>query len=241
MPSESAAGGPTPPLLPDLRRDRATFLEAVRREISRRAPEDAIRRALRDPRVITSLDRYAALVYERSGKQSLIAERDRARIYTRHVLDSLNPLGIVTAAPRSLLDVGSGAGFPGVPLAIVWSGTRVTLLESRERKVGFLERAIRELSLGNAVAVGARLEEYGRGRPAGAADMVTIRAVGGLPEILSHASRVAGPGAAWVYFVGSGERVEAVLASLHGTPFDAAPRGGLFGGTLLVGGFPSVA
>jgi 16S rRNA (guanine(527)-N(7))-methyltransferase RsmG len=235
MPSASAADGPAPSPPPELRSDRAAFLAAVQREASRLAPEHPLRKALQDPRVISSWDRYAGLVYTRSARQSLVAERDRARLYTRHILDSLNPLDLCTPPPRSLLDIGSGAGFPGIPLAIVWSDTRVTLLESRERKVGFLERAIRELALGNVIAVEARLEDYGRDRSSGGADVVTIRAVGGLGKLLPHASRAAAPGATWVYFLGSGERAEAVLGSLNGTPFAARPRTGLFGGTLLVG------
>lgn len=237
MPSESAAGGLHPALPARLRSDRAAFLDAIQREAARRSPGDPIRSALQDPKRIAAWDRYAGLVHSRSARQSLIAARDRDRIFTRHILDSLNPLEVLEPAPRSLLDIGSGAGFPGIPLAIACGGTRVTLLESRERKVGFLERALRDLSLGNAVAVGLRLEDYARKRARGLFEAVTIRAVGGLADLLGDASRVAEPGARWVYFVGSRERGDAVLASLQGTPFEGAARTGVFGGALLVGTF----
>lgn len=166
-----------------------------------------------------------------------MAKGDRARIYTRHILDSLSPLEILAPAPSSLLDVGSGAGFPGIPLAIAWNVTRVTLLESRGKKVGFLERAIRDLALANVTAIPARLEECGRGWRTDPVEAVTIRAVAGLPKLLGQASRVARPGARWVHFVGSSERAERVLATLDAASLQAKVKPGLFGGVLLVGVF----
>jgi 16S rRNA (guanine(527)-N(7))-methyltransferase RsmG len=237
MPSESSAGGPPPPFPPELGPDRAAFRISLEREVAHRPHGDPIRLVLQDPRTLASWDRYACLVYAYSARLSLVARGDRSRIYTRHILDSLNPLGILIPAPTSLLDVGSGAGFPGIPLAIAWSETRVTLLESRGKKVGFLERVIRELPLVGAAAIPARLEEYGRGLRAEPVEAITIRAVAGLPSLLRQAAPVARPGARWVYFVGSGERAEKVLASLEASHLPAVVKPGLFGGTLLVGTF----
>src|SRR5467141_3666159 len=86
------------------------------------------------------LARFGQLVYTQVAQLSLVARGDRTVLYTRHILDSLNPLDIQSPPPPSALDIGSGGGFPGIPLAIVWPGTRVTILESREKKAGFLEQ-----------------------------------------------------------------------------------------------------
>ncbi|HXF59777.1 MAG TPA: RsmG family class I SAM-dependent methyltransferase, partial [Candidatus Saccharimonadales bacterium] len=108
------------------------------------------------------LARFGQLVYTQVAQLSLVARGDRTVLYTRHILDSLNPIDLQTPPPASALDIGSGGGFPGIPLAIVWPGTRVTILESKEKKAGFLERAVRELGIRNVAVACGRLEEYGR-------------------------------------------------------------------------------
>src|SRR5207249_8154698 len=125
----------------------------------------------------------------------LVARGDPTPLYTRHILDSLNPLDIQSPPPPSALDIGSGGGFPGIPLAIVWPGTRVTILESREKKAGFLERAVRELGIRNVTVACGRLEEYGRSWTAEPHRAVYVRALGDLPDVLRSAERVAVPGA----------------------------------------------
>src|SRR5882762_6599859 len=160
------------------------------------------------------LARFGQLVYTQVAQLSLVARGDRTVIYTRHILDSLNPIDIQSPPPSSALDIGSGGGFPGIPLAIVWPGTRFTILESREKKAGFLERAGRELGLRNVTVVCARLEEYGRSWTAEPHRTVYVRALGDLPEVLRSAERVAVPGAEWIYFLGAGAAPDEVLAPL---------------------------
>ena len=125
------------------------------------------------------LARFGQLVYTQVAQLSLVARGDRTVLYTRHILDSLNPLDIQSPPPPSALDIGSGGGFPGIPLAIVWPGTRVTILESREKKAGFLERAVRELGIRNVTVACGRLEEYGRSWTAEPHRAVYVRALGG--------------------------------------------------------------
>ena len=241
MPSASAAGAGPGSLPPSLEADRRAFVAALRSTTEGLRPGDPRRGWLQDGRALELWDRYAAIVHEYSERLAIVARGDRGRLYTRHIMDSLNPLGLFDAPPDSILDVGAGGGFPGVPLAIAWPRTRVTLLESREKKAGFLEMVIRELALSNARAICARLEEYGNGqRTVERFDAVTIRAVGGLPELLLGAQRACAPGATWIYFVGSGERVEGLARSLEVAGFASDRRLGLFDGVLLVGRFPSV-
>ena len=220
-----------PPLPPDLAKD----FERFRRTLLERDGVLPI-----SPSVLESaIDRfreYGRLLHQRAASLSLVSKGDRHQIYTRHVLDSLNPIATFPEPPESAWDIGSGGGVPGIPLAIVWPGTRVTLLESRERKAGFLEQAVRSLRLSNVRVVCARLEDL---RPAAAAERgqaVLIRALGGLGEILARSSRLAGEQASWVYFLGD-RAPEAVLSPDEQRLWGAAVASGTFGGRLLRGRF----
>jgi 16S rRNA (guanine(527)-N(7))-methyltransferase RsmG len=186
---------------------------------------------------IPRLTRYGHLVYSQTAKLSLIAKGDRASVFTRHVLDSLNPLSLFREPPATAIDVGSGAGFPGIPLAIAWPGSTITLVESRERKAGFLERAVRDLGIRNVKVACLRLEDYGktsRAIPQGAA---FIRAVGGLPELLRALGPLCLPGSRWVYFLGAGTPAEATIGTLGAPGHGAAVEAGSLDGRLLVGTF----
>lgn len=185
--------------------------------------------------------KYGRLVHDSSASLALISDGDRSSVYTRHVLDSLNPLSLFKAPPASLLDVGSGAGFPGIPLAIVWPKTTVILLESREKKAGFLERAVRELGLRNVRVVCGRLEDSERDWRAGPAASVFVRAVGNLPHVLSHAVGRATPDATWVYFLGAGTEAGPIVSSLAAVRIRARVEAGSFGGRLLTGSFGGAA
>lgn len=169
----------------------------------------------------------------------MISDGDRSTVYTRHVLDSLNPIALFDTPPASALDIGSGAGFPGIPLAIAWPETTVVLLESREKKAGFLERATRELGLKNVRVVCARLEDAAMDwRVAEPTDAVFVRAVGDLPHILEHARPRARAGATWAYFLGAGSDEAPTVAALAASGLEAKVAPGLFGGRLLTGSFP---
>jgi 16S rRNA (guanine527-N7)-methyltransferase len=239
MPSESAAGPGPGPLPASLEADRRAFLAALKTTVEGLQAGDPRQGWLRDSRALALWDRHVAIVHGYSERLAIVARGDRGRLYSRHVLDSLNPLGLFDAPPASMLDIGSGGGFPGIPLAIAWPQTRVTLLESREKKVGFLEMVVRELALSNARAVCARLEEYGEGRRTEERfAAIAIRAVGGLPDLLRRARPICAPGATWIYFVGSGDRGESLGRELEPAGFAAELRAGLFGGVLLTGRLP---
>jgi 16S rRNA (guanine(527)-N(7))-methyltransferase RsmG len=181
---------------------------------------------------LTLFTRFGLEVYEHARRTSLIARGDRSQIFTRHVLDSLNPLSLFESSPRAILDVGSGGGFPGIPLAIAWPRTSVTLLESRDRKAGFLEMAVRDLGLKNVKVVCDRLERFtpvGEARP----EAAFIRAIGGLPEVVSTLSRISAEGGRWVYFLGGETSADVLREDLAG--IEAREEPGLFGGRLLWG------
>ena len=123
-------------------------------------------------------------------------------------------------------------------MAIVWPGTRVTILESREKKAGFLERAVRELGIRNVTVACGRLEEYGRSWTAEPHRAVYVRALGDLPDVLRSAERVAVPGAEWIYFLGADTSPDLLIEQLGPTGEWASVLPGAFGGRLLRGYFP---
>jgi 16S rRNA (guanine527-N7)-methyltransferase len=106
-----------------------------------------------------------------------------------HFADSLSALPLIDRSARqSVADVGSGAGFPGLPLAIVLEHAQLDLVESTGRKCRFIERAIDALDQRNARAICARAEDWARAGGAGRYDLVLARAVGPLATLVEYAS-----------------------------------------------------
>jgi 16S rRNA (guanine527-N7)-methyltransferase len=140
------------------------------------------------PEQAAHFDTYARLLAEWNVHTNLTAITAPNEVEIRHFLDSLS---IVKAADLKagtrIIDVGSGAGFPGLPLAIVFPQIKGTLLEATGKKVAFLEHLIDEFSLINVQAVHARAEEAGQ-MPAHRAkyDLVLARAVARLPSLLEY-------------------------------------------------------
>jgi 16S rRNA (guanine527-N7)-methyltransferase len=89
----------------------------------------------------------------------LLGSADPRWIVDRILLDSLLFLRVLEPGTQHVLDAGSGAGVPGIPLRIVSPGLRMTLVESRQRRVSFLSTVVRELSLSETRVIGARLED----------------------------------------------------------------------------------
>ena len=120
---------------------------------------------------------------------NLTAITDLDDMLVRHLLDSLAIAPFVRGG--SLLDVGSGGGFPGVPLAIVNPRLNVTLLDSRGKRVEFLRSAVAALDLGNVSVVKRRVEDY---RPASKFDTLATRAFASLARTLKLTAGLHRPG-----------------------------------------------
>ncbi len=131
---------------------------------------------------------YVALLARWNAAYNLTAVRDPAEMVPRHLLDSL-AIRPWVRGPR-LLDVGTGPGLPGIPLAIADPDLQVVLLDANGKKVRFCRQAVVELGLGNVEVVQARVEAY---RPAAAFATVTARAVADLPSLLAVVSHLVGP------------------------------------------------
>jgi len=137
-------------------------------------------------RLLAHLD----LLDDWNSRMNLTAIRDRPSQLTKHVLDSLSVRPYLHGA--RIADVGSGAGFPGVPLAIVEPGRQFALIESTGKKCRFLEHVRDTLGLGNVEVVQSRAEAF---RPEPRFDTVLARAVGPVADLVKNAGPlVAGGG-----------------------------------------------
>ena len=143
---------------------------------------DAGLQALRlDAALAEPLTRYLALLLRWNATYNLTAVRDPREMVTKHLLDSLAMAPFV-ASVSTLADLGTGAGLPGIPLAIAVPGLRVTLVESNGKKARFMREAVRTLGLGNAEVAESRIEALNRPN---AFMAITARALATLPQILS--------------------------------------------------------
>lgn len=126
------------------------------------------------------MDLLVDLVLRWNARINLVAEADRQRIWERHILDSLQILALVPPATRSVLDIGTGAGFPGLVVALS-SEIPTLLVEADLRKAAFLREAVR-LTGANATVVAQRVEDV-----SAQVDLVTSRAVAKLTRLISWA------------------------------------------------------
>jgi 16S rRNA (guanine527-N7)-methyltransferase len=120
---------------------------------------------------------------------NLTAVTDPEEVLIKHFLDSLSLLLVYDRPAARLLDIGAGAGFPGLPLKMVRPQWHVTLLEATNKKVLFLRHMMELLQLAGIEAVHGRAEELGhKGEYRASFDVVTARAVASLPTLLEYAA-----------------------------------------------------
>jgi 16S rRNA (guanine527-N7)-methyltransferase len=119
----------------------------------------------------TVLDRYLDLIAKWNKVHNLTAIQDPQRMVIEHVLDSLSIAPLLQ--PERILDVGSGAGLPGIPLAVARPQWRFTLLDSSQKRCAFLRQAAIELALSNIDIACARVEQF---RPEAPFDTIVSRA-----------------------------------------------------------------
>lgn len=133
--------------------------------------------------------------------------REAERAVDVHVADSLAALGLdALRSAVAIADIGAGAGFPGVPVAVALPGSRVALVESQARKCSFIEGVVQAAEIGNARVVCARVEEWPEGLEVH--DAVLARAVGPQPVVLEYAAPLLKVGGRLIDWRGSRDAAE---------------------------------
>ncbi len=137
---------------------------------------------------ITALVQGYGLVLAANQHLNLTRLLEPADYWEKHLWDSLKGLTLLDLPSQGrMIDVGSGAGFPGIPIAISLPTWAFTLLDATQRKVAFLQELAESLGLANVKAVAGRAETLGQERAFRAQyDLATIRAVGSAPECLEY-------------------------------------------------------
>lgn len=160
------------------------------------------------PGLAGPLRRYLALLERWNRTYNLTAIRDPGEMVTLHLLDSLSMAAHVRGVAR-LADLGTGAGLPGIPLAIALPALQVTLVESNGKKARFLREAVRSLGLDNARVSESRAEAVDM---PGAFDAITARAMATVGDILAVGGHLLEPGGRLLAMKGA--RPDAEVAAL---------------------------
>lgn len=142
--------------------------------------------------VLEKLEAYLDLILKANETTNLTAIRHREQAWSRLIVDSLTPLPGLPEDPSGdgefkLIDIGTGAGLPGIPLAIARPDVGVTLIEATGKKIAFLQSVIDALELTNTTAVQERAENVGQDSAhRGKYDVAVSRAVGPMPVVLEY-------------------------------------------------------
>lgn len=139
------------------------------------------------PEQLAAFDSYARLLREWNERFNLTAITDPQGIQVKHFLDSLSVLKALPCGPARVIDVGTGAGFPGLPLKIVCPELELTLVEATGKKVTFCQAVVDHLGLRGVSVIKARAEEIGQD-PAHREqyDWAVARAVAEMPVLLEY-------------------------------------------------------
>lgn len=168
-------------------------------------------------------EQYLSLFLRWNARLNLSAIRDQEGILSRHFLESIACARALPAEIATLLDFGSGAGLPGIPIALCRPEISVTLAESRGKKAAFLQEVIRTLGVMNAAVHSDRAE-----RSTMRYSCVTLRAVDRMPEAVKAATRLLAP-AGWLALMTTRDDLTA-LQSVAGAEFSwptvLSPPGG---------------
>lgn len=129
---------------------------------------------------------YHDLIIDCSSRMNIISRNDLDIMLERHILDSLVPLNEIPET-GDLVDVGSGAGFPAIPIALMRPELKIVMVESKHKKVLFLSSVIADLKLENIAVWHGRIEDF---RPKSSFDIATIRAVAPTDKLIRHLKKI---------------------------------------------------
>lgn len=135
--------------------------------------------------ILLNLEKYYNILKEENEKYNLTRIIEKEDVYLKHFYDCLTITKIIDITNQSICDLGSGAGFPGLVLAICFPNARLTLIESNGKKCNFLNIVKNKLSLQNVNIINTRVEEYAKENRE-IFDIVTARAVAPLKHLLEY-------------------------------------------------------
>jgi 16S rRNA (guanine527-N7)-methyltransferase len=158
-----------------------------------------------DTSTLDRLDRLAALLRAENARQNLVSAASLDHVWVRHFADSAQLLRVPHGTPSGpWLDLGSGAGFPGIVVALCRPEIEVVLVENRAKRVAWLEEIRSELAVGNVVIKGTSLERL----PSMEAGTISARAFAPLPKLISLSQRFSTPKTQWLLPKGRNGRQE---------------------------------
>ena len=172
------------------------------------SPGQSAAQALVSRETLDRLKRYAALLEDWSARINLGSKGSINDLWRRHFWDSAQLTELIPPASTTLIDLGSGAGFPGLVLAIMQPELRVTLVEATGKKCRFLEAVAGELQLKTRI-LNERVEDL----PPERFDLITARACAPLPLLLSYAQRFWGEGSRALFH--KGQNLASELTEAH--------------------------
>jgi 16S rRNA (guanine527-N7)-methyltransferase len=163
---------------------------------------------------IEKIESFCAAVVDETGRQNLISARTIPNIWDRHVLDSAQLIDFTSDDSATWLDLGTGAGFPGMIIALLRNGP-VELVESRTKRAAFLDRQAACLGLDNVTVHAAPLQKLAVHQPAG---VISARAFAPLADLLTLAHRFSHDETLWLLPKGrsAAEELESVRRTWHG-------------------------
>lgn len=161
-------------------------VQASLRDFSPFVAKDA-RASLETENVVAGLASFLAQLAQVNLVMNLTADADPKHLLATHVRDSLAPLMSGMHAPQSLLDIGTGGGFPAVPLALAWPESEVTMTESIGKKARFLQSLVEGIPLARARVIHGRVEDPAANLPLHSFDMITARGVAHIAVVLRYA------------------------------------------------------
>lgn len=143
--------------------------------------------AVLDESQLENFFKYKDILKEWNAKINLTAIEDDKEIIIKHFIDSLSILPYLENSDKTLIDIGTGAGFPGIPVKIAYKNINITLLDSLDKRIKFLDEVIQKLGLSGIKTFHGRAEDYGMKKEHRETyDVVVARAVAALPVLLEY-------------------------------------------------------
>jgi 16S rRNA (guanine527-N7)-methyltransferase len=180
------------------------------------------------------LERLVAMLGEENARQNLVSAASLGEVWRRHIADSAQLMTHVPRGTSPWLDLGTGAGFPGLVVAILRPDTEVVMVESRPRRCEWLERVVAELNLTRACVSSTKLERV----ESFAAAVISARAFAPLDRLLELSARFSTSATVWLLPKGrsAGDELSAVAAwrhAFHVEPSLTDSQAGIITGRLL--------